>query len=247
MPDDLADHAAGTTAANSSERTDGGAVDRSDAGPALLLVEDDRLLVPLLLEVLGADYRVDHAPDGQAGLHLGLSRPYELIVLDRGLPVIDGIDLLGRLRGRGVSTPVLILTARGLLADKVEGLDAGAEDYLVKPFEIDELLARLRALRRRHSRRCAHAGRRPPQVGCAGPAGDRPGRRSGRVVRPGDAAAGGVRPAAQSGLHRPELLDAVFDADDGPGTVDTYVYYLRRKLGRDIVRTVHGAGYRIGS
>jgi two-component system, OmpR family, response regulator QseB len=218
-----------------------------DRRPGLLLVEDDRLLVPLLIEVLGADYRVDHAPDGQAGLHLGLSRQYDLIVLDRGLPAIDGIDLLGRLRGRGVMAPVLILTARGLVADKVEGLDAGAEDYLVKPFEIDELLARLRALRRRHSdetpvltigdRRLDVQGRR-----VTGPHAE-PVELSGResqllavlARRPGRV------------FSRPELLDAVFDADDGPGIVDTYVYYLRRKLGKDIVRTVHGAGYRIGS
>jgi two-component system response regulator QseB len=220
--------------------------DGPDTRPALLLVEDDRLLVPLLMEVLGADYRVDHAPDGQAGLHLGISRSYELIVLDRGLPAIDGIDLLGRLRGRGVTTPVLILTARGLLADKVEGLDAGAEDYLVKPFEIDELLARLRALRRRHpddvpmlaigERRLDVQGR---QV--TGPQGD-PVELSGRETQL--LAVFARRPNRV--FSRPELLDAVFDADDGPGTVDTYVYYLRRKLGRDIVRTVHGAGYRIG-
>lgn len=213
----------------------------------MLLVEDDRLLVPLLLEVLGTDYQVDHAPDGQAGLHLGLSRTYELMVLDRGLPAIDGIDLLGRLRSRGVTTPVLILTARGLLADKVEGLDAGAEDYLVKPFEIDELLARLRALLRRHT-----------DVAPVLAIGDRRLDVQGRQVMGPDAA-----PVELSGretqllevfarrpgrvFSRPELLDAVFDTDDGPGTVDTYVYYLRRKLGRDIVRTVHGAGYRIGS
>ena len=73
------------------------------------------------------------------------------MVVDRGLPAIDGIDLIGRLRARGITTPILILTARGTVADRVEGLDAGAEDYVVKPFEIDELLARLRALLRRHS------------------------------------------------------------------------------------------------
>jgi DNA-binding response OmpR family regulator len=220
---------------------------QQDDRPALLLVEDDRLLVPLLLEVLGTDYRVDHAPDGQAGLHLGLSRGYDLIVLDRGLPGIDGIDLLGRLRVRGVPTPVLILTARGLLADKVAGLDAGAEDYLVKPFEIDELLARLRALRRRHldaatllaigDRRLDVQGRQ-----LTGPLAD-PVELSGRETQL--LAVFARRPGKV--FSRPELLAAVFDADDGPGTVDTYVYYLRRKLGRDIVRTVHGAGYRIGS
>jgi DNA-binding response OmpR family regulator len=215
--------------------------------PRLLLVEDDRLLAPLLLDVLGEDYLVDHAPDGQAGLHLGLTRAYDLIVLDRGLPAIDGLDLLGRLRGRGVVTPILMLTARGLLADRVEGLDAGAEDYLVKPFEIDELLARLRALRRRHPDRA-------PVIAI----GDRLLDVSGRTVTAGNGelvelsgreaqvlAVLARRPGRV--FSRPELLDAVFDADDGPGTVDTYVYYLRRKLGRDVIRTVHGAGYRIGT
>ena len=215
--------------------------------PRLLLVEDDRLLAPLLLDVLGEDYLVDHAPDGQAGLHLGLTRAYDLIVLDRGLPGIDGLDLLGRLRGRGVVTPILMLTARGLLADRVEGLDAGAEDYLVKPFEIDELLARLRALRRRHPDRA-------PVIAI----GDRLLDVSGRTVTAGNGelvelsgreaqvlAVLARRPGRV--FSRPELLDAVFDADDGPGTVDTYVYYLRRKLGRDVIRTVHGAGYRIGT
>ena len=217
-----------------------------DPRPGLLLVEDDRLLVPLLLEVLGADYRIDHAPDGQTGLHLGLSRSYDLMLLDRGLPGIDGIDLLSRLRGRGVSTPVLILTARGLLADKVEGLDAGAEDYLVKPFEIDELLARLRALRRRHidqATSLAIGARRLDVQGrqVSGPFAD-PVELSGRETQL--LAALARRPSKV--FSRPELLESVFGADDGPGTVDTYVYYLRRKLGRDIIRTVHGAGYRIG-
>jgi two-component system response regulator QseB len=176
-----------------------------------------------------------------------LTRAYDLIVLDRGLPAIDGLDLLGRLRGRGVVTPILMLTARGLLADRVEGLDAGAEDYLVKPFEIDELLARLRALRRRHPDRA-------PVIAI----GDRLLDVSGRTVTAGNGelvelsgreaqvlAVLARRPGRV--FSRPELLDAVFDADDGPGTVDTYVYYLRRKLGRDVIRTVHGAGYRIGT
>ena len=143
-------------------------VDANGAGPAestrprLLLVEDDRALGPLLVEVLTEQHEVDLARDGQAGLHLALTRAYDVMVIDRGLPAIDGISLIGRLRGRGISTPILILTARGTVADRVEGLDAGAEDYVVKPFEIDELLARLRALLRRHSETSAmvNVGRR---------------------------------------------------------------------------------------
>jgi DNA-binding response OmpR family regulator len=212
----------------------------------LLLVEDDRNLGPLLVEVLGDQHEVDHAADGQAGLHLALTRRYDVMVIDRGLPAIDGIDLIGRLRSRGVGTPILILTARGTVADRVEGLDAGAEDYVVKPFEIDELLARLRALLRRHAEvaEVVSLGRRRFDV-------------VGRRVLGGGADVvelSGKEAALLEVLARrpskvftrPELLEAVFDPGDVQGTVDTYVYYLRRKLGRDVVRTVHGLGYRLG-
>lgn len=119
--------------------------------PRLLLVEDDRELADLLSRLLDDEgYDVDLAADGQAGLHRGLTRGYDILVIDRGLPGVDGLDLTVRLRRQGVDTPVLLLTAYGTVADRVAGLDAGAEDYLVKPFEVEELLARLRALRRRH-------------------------------------------------------------------------------------------------
>src|SRR5664279_6255379 len=99
------------------------AVPEAPALPHLLLVEDDRALAPLLVEVLADNHAVDYAPDGQAGLHLALTRSYDVMVIDRGLPAIDGLDLVGRLRARGISTPILLLTARGTLADRVEGLD----------------------------------------------------------------------------------------------------------------------------
>ncbi len=118
--------------------------------PRLLLVEDDRDLSGLLAGLLDEEgYAVQVARDGQQGLHLGLSRSWDVLVVDRGLPAIEGVDLLARLRSRGVRAPVLMLTARGTVADRVEGLDAGANDYLVKPFDVEELLARLRALLRR--------------------------------------------------------------------------------------------------
>ncbi len=215
--------------------------------PRLLLVEDDGRLGPLLAEVLGESYGVDLVTDGQAGLHAGLTRTYEVMVIDRGLPAIDGIDLVRRLRDRAVTTPILILTARAAVADRVEGLDAGAEDYLVKPFEIDELLARLRALRRRSIDRATSLdlGRRRFDVA---------GR---RVLDPdgGEAVDLSGQEAAllevlarrpQQVFTRPDLLAAVFDPADDPGSVDTYVYYLRRKLGRECVQTVHGLGYRLG-
>ncbi len=214
--------------------------------PRLLLVEDDDRLGPLLAEVLGDSYEVDVAPDGQAGLHAGLTREYAVMVIDRGLPAIDGVDLVRRLRRRGITTPILMLTARAAVADRVEGLDAGAEDYLVKPFEIDELLARLRALRRRPIDRATtvELGRRRFDV---------TGRRvlgpEGEVIDLSGREAALLEVLARRPhqvFTRPELLAAVFDPADDPGSVDTYVYYLRRKLGRQAVHTVHGLGYRLG-
>jgi two-component system response regulator QseB len=229
-----------------SDDADGGGPAGSDP-PRLLLVEDDRALGPLLVEVLTEQHEVDLAPDGQAGLHLALTREYDVMVIDRGLPAIDGISLISRLRRRGISTPILVLTARGTVADRVEGLDAGAEDYVVKPFEIDELLARLRALLRRHSETAAMVsiGRRRLDV-------------AGRRVL-GDGADAVELSGKETALlevlarrpgrvfTRPDLLQMVFDPQDGQGTVDTYVYYLRRKLGKEVVQTVHGLGYRLGA
>ena len=215
----------------------------------MLLVEDDVELSAMLVDLLAeSGYAVECAADGQRGLHLGLTRRYDVLVVDRGLPGIEGVDLLLRLRGRGVTTPALLLTARGTVADRVEGLDAGAEDYLVKPFDVDELLARLRALLRRHTdeaesldlgrRRLELASRRVLAAD-----GEEVIELSGReasllavlAARPGRV------------FTREELLDRVFDDADSPGAVDTYVHDLRRKLGRDVVRTVHGVGYRMGS
>ena len=218
-----------------------------NAGIPLLLVEDDTQLGPLLVELLGeAGYRVDLATDGQAGLHRGLTRDYEVLIVDRGLPAIEGADLVARLRSRGVATPAMLLTARSAVADRIEGLDAGAEDYLVKPFDVDELLARLRALRRRHTHTAGTlslgrrlldvAGRRVygeglPDVELSGRECDLL-----RVLA--------ARPERVA--TREELRETVFGEADSPGVVDTYVHYLRRKLGRGAVRTVHGLGYRMG-
>jgi two-component system response regulator QseB len=218
--------------------------------PRLLLVEDDPQLSEMLVDLLTeAGYTVDHAADGQAGLHLGLTRDYQVIVLDRRLPAIEGVDLLRRLRGRGVMTPALVLTARASVADRVEGLDAGAEDYLTKPFDIDELLARVRALLRRHADRS-------PMLSLGRQALDVTTRQVRERGSDGPSVALSARECAllqvlasrpARAFSREELLTHAFDEAESLGAVDTYVHYLRRKLGRDVIRTVRGIGYQLGS
>ena len=216
--------------------------------PRVLLVEDDRSLAAMLEEILAsAGYVVELARDGQAGLHLGLSRTYDVIVLDRGLPAIEGLDLLARLRARGVNTPVLVLSALGLARDRVDGLDAGAEDYLTKPFDVDELLARIRALLRRHSDRTDDL-----------PVPDGRLIVSSRIVLTGGgetrflserecALLAVLARRPRRVFSRSELVSEVFPDADDDGVVDTYVHYLRRKLSRDVIRTVRGLGYQLGS
>lgn len=214
----------------------------------LLLVEDDRSLAAMLEEILAsAGYVVELAVDGQAGLHLGLTRSYDVMVLDRGLPAIEGLDLLGRLRARGVTVPVLVLSALGLARDRVDGLDAGAEDYLSKPFDIDELLARIRALLRRHG---DVADTLPV------PGGHLVVSARTVVAGSGETAYVSERECALLAVlarrprrvfSRDELMAEVFPDAEDDGVVDTYVHYLRRKLGRDTVRTVRGLGYQLGT
>ena len=216
------------------------------ASGAVLLVEDDAQLAAMLVELLeGEGYSVDVAYDGQRGLHLGLTRSYDVIVLDRGLPAIEGLDLLGRWRSRGVQAPVLVLSALSFPRDRVEGLDAGAEDYLGKPFDVDELLARVRALLRRHDGKA----KRLSVPGGGFEVEQR------TVVRDDGTVALSGREAAllevlarqpRRVFTRAELLGTVFEGAGEPGAVDTYVHYLRRKLGKEVVETVHGLGYRLG-
>ena len=217
-------------------------------GGAVLLVEDDGDLAALLDRALTAEgYAVTIASDGHRGLHLALARPYDLLVVDRGLPAIEGLDLVARLRGKGLSMPVLVLSARGTTQDRIDGLDAGAEDYLAKPFELAELLARLRALLRRHADVAGAlrvpGGRLALEERCVVLSGGGRVQLSEREVallrvlalRPGQV------------FSRQDLLARAFGAAESGGAVDTYVHYLRRKLGTGVVTTVRGLGYRLGA
>lgn len=217
--------------------------------PAVLVVEDDRALSAMLASLLTEEgYRVETAYDGQQALHRGLTGAYDALIVDRGLPVMDGVHLIALLRSKGIATPALILTARGAVDDRVEGLDAGAQDYLVKPFDVDELLARVRALLRRIDNSAV--------VVSAG------GLRLDRLTRRVTAATADERhvelsereasllaalmTAPKRVFSRAQLLDLVFHGAESAGAVDLYVHYLRRKLGKQVIRTVHGSGYRFG-
>jgi two-component system response regulator QseB len=213
----------------------------------LLIVEDDVELAGLLSALIQeAGYRVDVAHDGQRGLHLGLTETYRVMVIDRRLPGIDGLEMLARLRRRGVAARVLILTALGAHAERVRGLDGGADDYLAKPFDVDELLARIRALDRRFDDQAVLL-----------PLGEGFLDKELRDVALPDGRRVQLSPREFELLHtlasrpkaihsRTQLRARVFPDTEAESVVDTYVYYLRRKLGRQIVLTVRGLGYRIG-
>ncbi|GAA4680755.1 response regulator transcription factor [Frondihabitans cladoniiphilus] len=213
----------------------------------LLLVEDDPALGPLIEEVLAEVYDVVRKIDGRDGLIAGLDGDFDVIVLDRRLPSLDGIGVVEALRRGRVTAPVLMLTALGTVVDRVEGLDSGADDYLVKPFEFDELLARLRALTRSFTGAGAllDVGTwsfSPDDRVLSSPY-------DGRVVlTEREAALLGVLAAEPNRtFSREHLLRVVFPDGDQLGTVDTYVHYLRKKTEKDVVLTVRNQGYRLGT
>lgn len=216
----------------------------------LLLVEDDKDLGDRLRAILTrAGFAVDLAPDGESGLRMGMSEPYELVVLDLGLPKLPGLEVLRRWRASGQSIPVLALTSRSAWTERVEGLNAGADDYLCKPFQPDELVARLRALMRRS------VGRTDTVL------------RAGNVVI--NPATGSVLNGEQTVdltaremriltylLHRrgqivsqQQIAEAIYAGDEmcDSNTIEVYIGRLRKKLGRDLIRTMRGLGYRIAS
>jgi two-component system response regulator QseB len=218
----------------------------SEARLRLLLIEDDPRLGPLIEQVLSEVYVVRRAVDGSSGLAAGLEGAFDVLVVDRRLPGTDGTVVVRTLRDRGIVAPILMLTALDAVRDRVEGLDAGANDYLVKPFEFDELLARLRALTRTFSgegKEVAIGGWRffPESRAIYSPY-------EGRILLT-DREAALLRLFAENPLRtfsRRHILDYVFASDEQAGTVDTYVHYIRRKTDPDIITTVRGQGYRLG-
>ncbi|WP_332601744.1 response regulator transcription factor [Arthrobacter sp. S2(2024)] len=214
--------------------------------PALLLVEDDSALGPLISELLEPDFSVHLAVNGRDGLHLALTQSWDAMVIDRGLPVMDGIALIKALRAKGIATPILILTALGATDEKIRGLDAGANDYMSKPFDARELAARLRALTRTYAP--------PPQTLGIGDWEFDAGARSmrsvyGSVVTLTAKEAGLLETLAgepERVFTREDLINALFHPTDQPGVIDTYVHHLRRKISKTVIRTVHGLGYQIG-
>ncbi|WP_336809433.1 response regulator transcription factor [Bosea sp. MMO-172] len=212
----------------------------------LLVVEDDKDLNRQIVTALeNAGYAVDKAFDGEEGLYLGETEPYDAVILDLGLPKVDGVAVLQGWRRAGKTMPVLILTARDRWSDKVSGFDAGADDYVVKPFHVEELLARVRALLRRA------AGHATSELVC-GPV--RLDTRASRVVVDGNPVkltSHEYRLLSYLMHHqgrvvsRTELVEHLYDQDfdRDSNTIEVFVGRLRKKLGVDIIETVRGLGY----
>ena len=216
----------------------------------VLIVEDESLLADRLAATLGErGYAVDLARDGERGDFLVGTERYDAVILDLGLPRVDGLTLLERWRAGGIAVPVLILTARGSWSEKVRGIDGGADDYLTKPFQIEELLARLRALIRRSS------GQLTPELRHGALVLDP---RTARVTlegQPVKLTSHELRVLSYLMHHRgrvvsqAELVEHIyaqtFDRDSN--TVEVFIARLRRKLGASTIETVRGLGYRIGT
>ncbi len=214
----------------------------------ILVVEDDANLNRQLRDALTeSGYAVDVAFDGEEGHFLGDTEPYDAIILDIGLPQMDGLSVLEEWRRAGKTTPVLLLTARDRWSDKVQGIDAGADDYVAKPFHMEEVLARVRALVRRA------AGHASNEI-VAGPV--RLDARSGRVTVDGQSiklTSHELRLLSYLMHHkgkvisRTELTEHLYDQDfdRDSNTIEVFVGRLRKKLPDDCIQTVRGLGYQI--
>ncbi len=216
----------------------------------LLVVEDDKNLNRQLVEAFEeAGYAVDSAVDGEEGHFLGETEPYDAVILDIGLPVIDGISVLEKWRRAGRKMPVLLLTARDRWSDKVAGIDAGADDYVAKPFHMEEVQARIRALVRRAAGRASNEitvgpvtlDTRAGKVGV-----------DGRSIR---LTSHEYRLLAYLMMHqgrivsRTELVEHLYDQDfdRDSNTIEVFVGRLRKKLGVDLIQTIRGLGYTVGT
>jgi two-component system OmpR family response regulator len=212
----------------------------------ILVVEDDRDLNRQLVAALGeAGYAADSSFDGEEGGHLGETEPYDAIILDLGLPKIDGISILERWRHKDVKTPVLILTARDRWSEKVAGINAGADDYVAKPFQMEEVIARIRALLRRS------AGFAKPELEC-GPL--RLDTRTARVTFNGALVKltslefrllSYLMHHQSRVVSRSELVEHLYqqDFDRDSNTIEVFIGRLRRKIPADVIHTVRGLGY----
>ncbi len=220
----------------------------------ILIVEDEEKLALSLKKVLESEsYAVDVAGDGEVGLDMALSEDYDLILLDLGLPKMDGVEMCRQIRSEGIKTPVLMLTARDTIKDKTGGLDIGADDYLIKPFVLEELLARVRSLLRR-------GGTNPEVLLKTGSLEFDPA--SKKVTRAGKEIFLTVK---EFGLlefllrrkgqvvNKQQILEHVWDMNTDPfsNVVDVYIGYLRNKIDKTfskekaLITTVKGMGYKV--
>jgi two-component system OmpR family response regulator len=212
----------------------------------ILVIEDDPDLNRQIVAALGdAGYVVDKAMDGEEGHYLGETEPYDAVVLDLGLPVLDGVSVLEKWRRAGKKMPVLILTARDRWSDKVAGFDAGADDYVVKPFQMEEVLARMRALLRRS------AGHATSELTCGPMVLDT---KSARVTVNGTAIKltslefrllSYLMHHGGKVVSRTELVEHLYDQDfdRDSNTIEVFIGRLRKKLGVDVLHTIRGMGY----
>lgn len=214
----------------------------------LLLVEDDRLLGQTVKQALDAEgYAVDWLSDGALVMTAVKAGDYDLLILDRRLPGISGIDILRSLRNDNIDTQVLMLTAYDAIADRVAGLDAGADDYLTKPFDMDELFARIRSLLRR-------SGQKAPVLRAGDLELDPAGKRvtfAGKEVTDLKAKELAVLELLLRNRGRfvakARLLEGINSWDEGveSNTVEVYISQLRKRFGRDCIETLRGVGYRV--
>ncbi len=214
----------------------------------VLIVEDEPQLTLALERALeAAGFAVDTAYDGENGWYLGDTESYDAVVLDLGLPKIDGITVLGRWREAGRTMPVMVLTARARWAEKAQAFNAGADDYVTKPFEMEEVVTRIRALIRRA------AGHASPEITCASLRIDTIGGRVSRDGMPVALTAQEFRILSYLAHHqgrvvsRSELVEHVYDRDADPDSnvLDVLVARIRRKLGVDVIHTLRGQGWRM--